>query len=349
MKQRPASLMAALIYSAFMCMSFAAMAEDFISSDMKIFNADDSISLAGTLTAPAGNHPKSVVILASGSGAQNRDEEIMGHRPFKTIAEYLSGNGYAVLRMDDRGTGESEGDFAKAVTDDFVTDISAAIACMRKIYADVPVGVIGHSEGGIVAIKSAVQNSGCDFIITLAAPAWSGDSIIMSQMRALATGLTGKWDGEAQQREILDIVKSDLTDMQVGISLSFLLNRIYGSAATLPEIKSGISKQVETLTSPWYRGMIKYDPARDIRNVHKPWLALNGDRDTQVLPANLLTIKELNPAACIIELKNLNHLFQRCITGLPTEYASIQEDISPEALEAMLLWLDSNVAAGHDN
>lgn len=314
-------------------------AAEFKEEEMRIRNTMDSVTLAGTLTTPAAGEPKGVLVLASGSGAQNRDEEIMGHRPFKVIAEYLSTNGYAVLRMDDRGTGDSEGDFTWAVTDDFVKDISAGLTEMRHRYPQLPLGVLGHSEGGTVAIKEAAGNSDCDFIITLGAPAWSGDSIIMSQSRALAVGLTGRWDGEASQREILKIVQSDLPDIQARMALTLLITQAYGANANLPGMQTAIGKQVDVLLSPWYRTMVKYDPEADIRAVRKPWLAINGERDTQVLPANLATIRELNPTAETVELPAHNHLLQPCITGLVNEYATLPAAPSSDALALILRWL----------
>lgn len=316
-------------------------AQEFKSEDVIVTNPAAGIKLAGTITSPASNEPKGGLVLATGSGAQNRDEEIMGHKPFKVIAETLSRHGYAVLRMDDRGTGESGGDFASATTDDFATDIAAGVEEMKQRFAGMPVGVLGHSEGGTIAIKEAVKNPACDFIITLGAPAWQGDSIVMSQGRAIAMGLMGKWDAEKHQREILDLVKSGLNDIQLRMALTVKMSELYGESAALPQVKDAIAKQTDAVTSAWYRQMVRYNPAADIARVKKPWLALNGERDTQVLPANLHTIQELNPDAETILLPAHNHLFQRCITGLVNEYATITEDISQETLETILRWLDN--------
>ncbi|WP_303746088.1 S9 family peptidase [uncultured Muribaculum sp.] len=318
-------------------------AQSFKAEDIRIANPAAGIELAGTLTSPVEGAPKAVIVLATGSGAQNRDEEIMGHKPFKVIAETLSGHGYAVLRMDDRGTGESGGDFACATTDDFCTDIAAGVAEMTKRHPAVKTGILGHSEGGTIAIKEAVNNPECDFIITLGAPAWAGDSIIMSQARAMAVGLMGKWDAETHQREILDLVKSSINDIQLRMALTVKLSEMSGQSATIPQVKEALMKQIDVLASPWYRQTIKYDPASDIIKIKKPWLALNGDRDTQVLPGNLQTIKNLNPGAETMLLEKHNHLFQRCTTGLMNEYAGINEDISEETLAAILLWLDNSI------
>lgn len=323
-------------------------AGNFISEEIRIPNQTDSITLAGTLAIPVDSHPRAAIVMATGSGAQNRDEEIFGHKPFQVIAEHLAANGYAVLRMDDRGTAHSEGDFTSATTDDFVTDIAAGLELLGGRFPNLPKGIIGHSEGGTIAIKTASRNRLCSFIVTLAAPAWQGDSIIMSQSRAMAVGLTGKWEMEAQQREILDIVKSDLNDLQARMSLSFLLPKIFGESANLPQAKTMIAKQIDALTSRWYRAMVRYNPECDIKAVGCPWLALNGAKDSQVLPANLQTIKALNHGADTQLLDSHNHLFQTCLTGLPDEYPTSGQSPSPETLAVILNWLNAtiNSAAG---
>lgn len=321
----------------------AETSQKFNAEDISVINHTESITLAGTLTTPTHSSPRAVIVMATGSGAQNRDEEIMGMKPFKVIAEHLSSNGYAVLRMDDRGTAQSGGDFTSATTDDFVTDITAGISAMQTRFPQLPVGIIGHSEGGNIAIKTAVHNPQCAFIVTLAAPAWSGDSIIMSQARAMAIGLTGTWDGEQQQREILDIVKSGLTGMQARMSLSYLMAKLYGANASLPQAKEAIAKQIDILVSPWYRNMVKYDPAADISAVKCRWLAINGSKDTQVLPGNLETIKTLNPTAETILVEGHNHLLQPCITGLVNEYATLPQPPSSKVLDIILEWLNTSV------
>lgn len=316
----------------------SASAGDFKAEDVKVVNPKAGITLAGTVTAPATGTPRAALVMATGSGPQDRDETVFGHKPFKTIAEYLSANGYAVLRMDDRGVGDSEGERLMATTDDFTTDIAAGLAWVDSCYAGVPKGVIGHSEGGIIALKSAPD---CDFIITLAGPAWSGDSIVMSQSRAAALAVTGRWDAEDLQRRILSTLKSPMADFQARITVTSLISQAYGSMASMAGVQDQIAQQVDAVVSPWYRSFLRYDPADDARAVSVPWLALNGSKDTQVLPANLSTFKELNPAVEAVELPGLNHLFQNAGTGLPNEYAAISEDFAQSALDAILLWLNA--------
>lgn len=306
--------------------------------EVTVYNNEENITLGATLTAP--RVPKAGIVLATGSGPQNRDEEIGGHKPFKLIAEYLSKRGYAVLRMDDRGVDKSTGDFGSAVNDNFVSDIAAGISYLDSCYNDIPIGVIGHSEGGTTAIKSAVRNENCDFIITLAAAAWQGDSIIMSQSRAIATAATGRWDAEPFQRKCLDIAMSDMPrDSAEALMLSILAQST--EDADVPKVQ----QQISVMLSPWYRDFIRYNPATDIKAVHKPWLAINGDLDCQVLPGNLNTIKSLNSSVETVLLPHHNHLFQECKTGTLDEYAKIPSSISHQTLETMSEWLDKNICS----
>lgn len=317
---------------------------NFSESEVTVVNDDGNVSLAGTLTRPVEGVLKGAVVLATGSGQQNRDEEIMGHRPFRAIAERLSTAGYAVLRLDDRGIGGSTGDFASSTTDDFVSDISAAINYVDSCCSGVAVGVIGHSEGGTVAMRIGASDSKCRFIVTLAAPAWRGDSLIMSQSRALAVAMTGRWDNEPLQRRILDLAMSDMPASLARPMIYMVLSEAAGDAAKIPEVQKQLNSQIDALLSPWYRNMLRYDPAADIAGVTVPWLALNGSKDVQVLPSNLETISALNRNADTRLLDGHNHLFQHATTGLPQEYAAIAEDISPETLDMIVEWLDATVA-----
>ena len=284
--------------------------------------------------------PKAVVVLASGSGAQNRDEEILGHRPFKRIAEFLSQNGYAVLRMDDRGVGASQGDPSRCTLHDYVTDLSAAFAKLDSCFTEkIPMGIIGHSEGGAAAVIAANRDSSCRFIVTLGAPAWSGDSIVMSQSRAISVAATGRWDGENLQRKLLDLVKSDIPEIMLRQQLYATLSENLGEMSKHQDIQNRIYEQVAVMAAPSYRSFIQYNPAEDISLCQVRWLALNGEKDMQVLPDNLGTIRELNPNAETRLLAGHNHLFQICATGFPAEYARLAESMTDETLAAILDFL----------
>lgn len=313
----------------------------FEARNLKVYNNEAGVLLGGTLTLPDNGAPKAALVLATGSGTQNRDEEVMGHRPFKVIAEYLSDNGYAVLRLDDRGIGESTGDAAATTSDDYASDLGSAFVRLDSLLgSELPKGVLGHSEGGSVAVKMAVRNPQCSFIVTMGCPAWPGDSIIMSQARAMATAATGRWDGEARQRRLLDIVKSDLPDALVTSSIYMELASGLGQGAPVPQVSEQLAKTADIMSAPSYRSLVKYDPTDDICRVGVPWLALNGTLDTQVLPGNLDTIKELNPKAETVPVPGHNHLMQHCRSGLVQEYQSITEDISDVVLQQILAWLD---------
>ena len=302
---------------------------------VKVRNKDANITLAGTLSLPDSQNPKAFFVLASGSGAQNRDEEVIGHRPFKVIADTLVAEGFGVLRMDDRGIGQSEGDFASAILDDFTGDALSGVAFIRERYPDAKVGILGHSQGGQVAVKAAAADK-VDFIVTLAGPAWKGDSIVMSQARALAVATTGSWPNEALQRRLLDIAMSGLSDPIAKSMLFMEFAKQLGDMITVPQVQDQIYRQIDPLLSPMYKDMLLYDPADDIRAVKVPWIALNGDKDLQVLVANLKTFEELNPDVKTYVLPDHNHLFQPAFTGLPTEYPTAGKSPSDKTLEVLI-------------
>lgn len=325
-------------------------------AEREVTVVNGEVTLAGTLLMPEtgmakgapvkGASVKGAVVMVTGSGAQNRDEELMGHKPFRTIAEYLASRGYATLRLDDRGVGGSTGDFSKATADDFVSDTQAAIAFVNNELPGVPVGVLGHSEGGSVGIRTASDSTGAvkpEFLITIGAPAWQGDSIIMSQARAMAVALQGSWPQEGMQRNYLNIAMSKTPAFKARLALQMAFRNDMGAQVDMPQVKQILDQQIDALLSNGYRQMLRYNPAEDIRAVQVPWLAVNGELDMQVLPGNLQTIKELNPKAETLLLPGHNHLLQKAKTGLPTEYGQIPEDISPEALQAIGDWLDTNL------
>lgn len=323
---------------------FSALRLEAREQEVAIRNTAGGITLAGTLSTPENSVIKGAVVLASGSGAQNRDEEIMGLRPFKVLADTLSAAGYAVLRMDDRGTADSEGDFQSSLLADFDSDIAAALSYLDSCCVGVPKGIIGHSQGGITAIRLAGAKSlrqvSPDFIITLGVPAWKGDSLIMAQSRALSMAMTGNWAGEHLQRKILDIAQSSMTTTMASTLIYSMVAKEIGDLATHPKVQAQISAQVSAVTAPAYREMLRYDPQVDIRAVKTPWLAINGDRDLQVPPANLQVISSINPTAATLLLPGHNHLFQVSTTGLPQDYPYDGQSPSSDTLSAIIQWLD---------
>ena len=267
----------------------------------------DGIVLGGTFSTPPACKPESTaaVVLVSGSGKQNRDEEIMEHRPFAVIADALARNGIASLRYDDRGCGESGGVFADATTFGFADDARAAVRCLRERGFG-KVGVIGHSEGGSIAFILGADEEGTpDFIISLAGMADRGDSTLFRQM--------------ARQFELQGAPK-----------------KLAGFAA-----KMSVKQMLKQQKGPWIDCFMKLDPAPYVAGIKCPCFALNGDKDSQVIPAyNLSKVEALCPAADCRLYPGLNHLFQHCETGLPAEYARIEETFAPEVLVDIVQWVN---------
>jgi len=319
-------------------------------------NMKDNITLAGTLTLPAKEGKFPVVVLITGSGPQNRDEELMGHKPFLILSDYLTRHGIGVLRYDDRGSFASKGNFAKATTFDFARDVEAAVGYLklRKEIDKKNIGLIGHSEGGIIAPIVAVKDKDVSFIVLMAGTAISGGDILLLQQELIGRA-SGIKEEELKMtadinREVYKIIRNtpDTTKLKVEIKdyLKPRINEIPG--LIIPKGMTGdevIQSQIGIITSPWMLNFIKYDPAPMLEKVKCPVLAINGSKDIQVpsvvnLPAIENALKKGgNKHGTIIELPGLNHLFQECKTGLPKEYSEIEQTISPVALKTITEWI----------
>jgi pimeloyl-ACP methyl ester carboxylesterase len=306
-------------------------------------NKSAGIKLAATLTIPQGKGPFPAVVLITGSGPQDRDESLLGHKPFLILADYLTRRGIAVLRADDRGIGGSQGDFAAAATPDFVTDTEAGVAYLKTRSEIDPhqIGLIGHSEGGIVAPLVAVQNPDIAFIVLMAGPSVPLAQVLSAQLRLIleASGMRqADVDKKAeQQRTMLKLVREH-TDNAV---LEKKMKEEFAGAA--PDEQMGV--QAKMIGSRWFRWLLDYDPGATLRKVRCPVLAINGEKDLQVPPKqNLPAISEAlkeggNPDYKVEELPGLNHLFQTARTGALSEYAEIEETMSPVALETVSDWI----------
>jgi uncharacterized protein len=314
-------------------------------------NKVQNVILAATLTLPQGKGPFPAVLLITGSGPQDRDESLLGHKPFLILSDYLTRQGIAVLRADDRGVGKSTGVFAKATTVDFATDAEAGIAYLKTRAEIDPhkIGLIGHSEGGVIAPMVAARNTNVAFIVMMAGTGVPGDDILVAQTEAIevASGANPESAAKsaAQEREMLNLVETGKDDATLQKELKEKM------AGDVPEAQIGM--QINELTSPWFRYFLTYDPATALRQVTCPVLAINGEKDTQVPPKqNLPAIKKALEQAGnhhfeTDELPGLNHLFQTAKTGAPAEYAQIEETMSPVALEKMAGWiLNAGVANG---
>ena len=301
-------------------------------------------TLGATLTIPPGKGPFPAVLLIVGSGPHDRDESLMGHKPFLVLSDYLTRKGIVVLRADKRGVGKSTGDAATATTADYATDAEAGVAYLKTRSEVDPrkIGLIGHSEGGVIAPMVAARNQNVAFIVMMAGSGVPGDQIIVEQGRLIeeASGVS-KEKAEANsavERELLTLVETEKDDAVLEKELHEKL-----VAAGLPDAQMGM--QIKAVTSPWMRYFITYDPAPALRMVKCPVLAINGSLDLQVPPAqNLPVIRKAleeagNKHVEVDELPGLNHLFQTAKIGAPSEYAQIEETISPVALNKMASWI----------
>jgi len=319
-------------------------------------NAKGGITLAGTLTLPKKEGFFPVAILISGSGPQNRDEELMGHKPFLVLSDYLTKNGVAVLRFDDRGIGASKGDFKTATSIDFSSDVEAGVTYLqtRKEINKKKIGLIGHSEGGIIAPMVASSSKGIAFIVLLAGTGISGGQLLLLQQELIGKA-AGMNDLDLQNVKMIntgafEIVAKSKSPEQLKTDLTNYLKQTLKDNPNLKKLGSMseddfVKLQVNQITSPWMLFFIKYNPALALEKVRCPVLAIIGEKDLQVPPKeNLDAIKKAltkggNKEVTTIELPGLNHLFQECKTGLPQEYASIEQTISPTALTEILEWI----------
>ncbi len=316
-------------------------------------NGKAKISLAGTLTLPPGPGPFPAAILLSGSGPHDRDESLVGHRPFLVLADHLTRKGIAVLRFDKRGVGKSTGDYANATTEDFAGDAEAALAYLktRKEIDQKKIGFIGHSEGGMIAPLVAANSGDVAWIVLLAGPGLKGEDTLLLQSE-LILKTAGVNDGEiARTREFNEqtyaLVRQEKDPATLQVKLSDLVQSS-GMSASLPP--AALQSQVRLMASPWFRFFLDYDPVPVLQKTMCPVLALNGEKDLQVAPKeNLAKIQKAlqdggNQDFQTTELPGLNHLFQHCPTGSPTEYGGIQETMAPEALNAVSDWVLKHTA-----
>jgi hypothetical protein len=289
----------------------------YYTEDVYFPNSAASIKLAGTLTLPSAKGKYPTVIMITGSGPQDRDEAVFGHRPFWIIADHLARKGIASLRFDDRGTAKSEGDFAAATTFDFVTDVTSAIEYLKTRKEVKTIGLLGHSEGGIIAPIVASQTDIMKFIILLAGTGDRGDRLLLT-----------------------DSLRADLH--------KYITETIDNGSVEIPAGNTRdefINSQLAGICNPWMLNFMKLDPTRYLEKVRCPVLALNGAKDLQVPSGvNLAAIRNAlarggNKAVTTKEYPGLNHLFQACETGLPDEYQTIEQTFAPAVLDDITSWI----------
>ena len=319
------------------------------------------VLLAGTLTLPRGKGRFPCALLITGSGPEDRDEMVFGHRPFLVLADHLTRQGIAVLRVDDRGVGGSTGEFRGATSEDFASDALAGIEFLRKRPEIDPrgIGLIGHSEGGLVAPLVAARARDVAFIVLMAGPGIPGDSTLILQTAALRRSIGVSEESIAREiplhRRIYSLLRQGDSAGVVRASRELVEIQLQG----LPEERrramgdpdSVAVAAVRRFLSPWMRFFLAYDPRPALQRIRCPVLAINGEKDLQVLPKeNLAAIESAlraggNRAATVKELPGLNHLFQTCKTCSVAEYSQLEETVAPVALELMSQWIRTHANA----
>ena len=319
--------------------------------EVVVDNAKGGVKLAGTLTLPRTAGPFPAVVLISGSGPQDRDETIFGHRPFLVLADDLTRRGIAVLRVDDRGVGKSSGKREDATTEDYAGDALACVAYLKSRKGIDPkrIGLVGHSEGGMIAPLAATRSRDVAFIVLLAAPGIPGDELVNLQAQSLLKSMGANEQQLAQfdklQRTIIALAKETADEQVLRAKLKEVMKQAIAEApesekAVFANLEGMVEAQIKRLNSPWYRWMLAYDPRPVLRKVEVPVLALNGSKDIQVTAReNLAAIRAALPKATIVEVPGVNHMLQTAPTGALAEYATIEETIAPAVLKAVGEWI----------
>jgi len=319
-------------------------------------NARASIKLAGTLTYPKEGTEFPVAVMISGSGPQDRNETVFNHKPFWVIADHLTKNGIAVLRFDDRGIGKSTGNYSNATSEDFASDVVAAIEYLktRKEINKKKIGLIGHSEGGTIAPMIAADHDEIAFIILVAGTGIPGDELLLLQSKLIMESEGEKPESVDKainlSKKIYSLVTTETDTTIIHLKANEYFHDYFNTLTEeerkeIPDENKFIQMQLKSLESPWFKYFLKYDPRPALEKVKCPVLALNGEKDLQVPPKeNLSAIEKAlkkggNINYQIVELPGLNHLFQTSTTGKISEYASIEETFSLKVLEIITEWI----------
>ncbi len=338
----------------------------YVAEEVSFENSKDDVKLAGTLTLPKSGKKFPAVLLMSGSGPQNRDGEIMGHKPFLVLADYLTRRGIAVLRVDDRGVGGTSKGSDSAASESYAQDTLAAVGFLksRKDIDGKHIGLIGHSEGGLIASMAATQSNDVAFVVLLAGTGVPGRDVVVKQselvMEAQKTPPFMRTSQLELQRSLLDIGMQSTDEVeamaafdswwQVRSKELFGPFAASGAQADIAKNMGDVLRaQLKNVVSPWMRFFLAYDPAPTLSKVRVPVLAINGTLDLQVqasqnLPAVEAALKKGgNKDYTVQELPGLNHLFQAAKTGAPNEYIEIEETMNPKALEVIGNWVHRHV------
>ena len=332
------------------------------TEDIVFTNIKEKIDLAGTLTLPKSKMKSPAVIMIAGSGPNDRDETIFGQKPFWVLADYLSRNGIAVLRYDKRGIDESGGEYFTATTQDFAEDAEAAIKYLktRKEIDALQIGLIGHSEGGIIAPMIAVKNSDVRFIVLMAGLGVKGSELSLAQNQFAFNKTNLPKEGKEHLNEMLKAIYESVTKWKEYVGSEAERNQLRQDLGMLwqnlpREMSDKVSKEAfvdkttSNIATPWFRSFLKTNPVDYLQKLTIPILAINGEKDTQVdYKKNLTAIeaslkKGSNKHYTIKIYPKLNHLFQKSTTGEIDEYVKIEQTISPEVLSDITMWIQKQV------
>jgi len=328
----------------------------YIEQEVTFANGD--VTLAGTLTVPRSGGPFPAVVMITGSGAQNRDEELFGFRPFRIITDHFTRNGIAVLRYDDRGVGGSTGSVSESTSEDFAMDVLAAVRLLQnrdEIVFD-KIGLVGHSEGGIVAPIVAARHEGVAFVVLMAGTSVTGEEILFAQGEAILTanGATAEElrNQRDMQRRMFEVVRTGVGMEELEADLR---QQVRDGIESLPDdertaisdmdavVDAEVNGQLSAISSPWFHFFLDYDPAEDLVNV--PVLALFGELDLQVPPeVNRALLEDAlrrggNQDFTVFTFPRANHLFLTAETGSPNEYPTMEKVFVPGFLEMMTEWI----------
>lgn len=328
----------------------------YYTEDVTFRNDSANITLAGTLTLPSKEGVYPAVILISGSGPQDRNSEFAGHRPFLVLADHLTTNGIAVLRYDDRGYGQSTGSFDKGTSLDFSYDVESAVEYLktRKEIRKNKIGLMGHSDGAMVAPMVAARSGDINFMVLLAGPGVPGPELLLTRQELLERKMgipemqisKSRRHSEQMIRIVVNSKDTETAKLEL-IEFSKTNYDEIPAYAVPPGMSKDafILKHIEMLSSAWFKLFLTYDPATTLRKVKCPVLALNGDKDVQVpSESNLRGIEQAlmaggNQNVTIKEMAGLNHAFQECVTGMPEEYGKIEQTFAPVALKQISDWV----------
>lgn len=331
----------------------------YTSQNVQYYNADSSIHFAATLTIPEKKKQAPAVILVSGTGRQDRDGTMAGHKVFLVIADYLSRNGYAVLRVDDRGTGGTTGKYEDATTADFAKDVLTGVSYLKTRKEIGKIGLIGHSEGGAAAYIATAQSKDVAFMISLAGLATSGITALKQQNTAIVSSAQisqqSKDRYNAVNNTLFDTVYAyaDAPDLETHIRTAYAGWKVLDDEkmSKEPSQEKGkghfffpLERYIMQATGPWYRSHIRFDPVPWLQKVKVPVLAINGDKDIMVdAVQNLGNFQRYVKHVQVITAKGLNHLFQHCVSCTMQEPSTLKEDFAPEVLEQMKDWLNKTI------